>query len=248
LLSQYSGIRVGKPLGLPPDFPEIPADIRAYGEQQRAQLSPEQRKEVILRHFETGQRAFEQERYRAAIPEFLRAIVLMTEDVAGANVFYNLAQSYANLDQMEAYRAAMNFYLQMVPDDPDAYFSLAYAALLDEDFEECIRLSKLGRERVRDRHPKGLLNLARAYAHLGRYPESIRTLEEAIRLAPNWSEAYQNLGATYEDLGDLERAKEYYRRASEVDPGNLSARDQLERLEKGIVILGGPPPPRWSKE
>jgi tetratricopeptide (TPR) repeat protein len=149
---------------------------------------------------------------------------------------------------MDAFRAVMNFYLRMAPDDADAYFSLAYAALLEEDYEECIRLSKQGRERVRDRSPRGLINLARAYAHLGRYPESIRTLEEAIRLDPNWSEAYHCLGCAYEDQMDLERAKAYYRRAIEVDPANQSARSSLERLERGIVVIGGPPPPWLSRD
>jgi tetratricopeptide (TPR) repeat protein len=230
LLAKFGGIQVGQPLSLPPDFPKIPAEIRAYGEQQRIRLSPAEREAAITRHYEAGRRAFAQEQYQQAISEFQRTIVLMTEDMAGPQAFFNLAQSYANLNQIEEFRAVMNFYLRIAPDDPDAYFSLAYNALLEEDYEECIRLSKLGRARVRDRDPKGLINLARAYQHLGRYQESISTLEEAIRLNPTWSDAYHSLGACYEDQLDLERAKMYYRRAVEVDPTNDVARRSLERL------------------
>jgi tetratricopeptide (TPR) repeat protein len=246
LLAKLGGVRVGQPLPLPPDFPEIPAAIRAYGEQQRTWLSPAERQAAMVRHYEAGRQAFELGQYQQAIPEFQRAIVLMTEDMAGPEAFFNLAQSYANLDQDAEHRTVMAFYLRLAPNDADAYLSLAYAALMDEDYEECIRLSKLSRARVRGRDPKGLINLARAYSHLGRYQESIRTLEEAIRLNPVWSEAYQSLGACYEDQLDLERAKMYYRRAVEVDPTNQAARRNLERLEQGFVITG-PPPPRLSK-
>jgi stress-induced-phosphoprotein 1 len=142
----------------------------------------------------------------------------------------------------------MAFYLKMAPDDPDAYFSLAYSALMEEDYEECIRLSKLGRARVCGQDPTGLINLARAYQHLGRYKKSVATLEEAIRIDPTWSEAYQCLGACYEDQMKLDQAKKYYRRAVEVDPANRAAQRNLERLEKGIVVLGGPPPPWLSAE
>jgi tetratricopeptide (TPR) repeat protein len=242
LLTQFGGIRVGQPLSLPPDFPKIPAEILVYGEQQRTRLSPAERPAAITRHYEAGQRAFAREQYQQAISEFQRTIVLMTEDMAGPQVFFNLAQSYANLNQIEEFRAVMNFYLRIAPDDPDAYLSLAYNALLEEDYEECIRLSKLGRAHVRDRDPKGLINLGRAYQHLGRYQESISTLEEAISLNPAWSDAYHGLGACYENQLDLERAKMYYRRAVEVEPTNHAAQRSLERLEQGIVFLGPPPP------
>ncbi|MBS1253635.1 MAG: Beta-barrel assembly-enhancing protease [Anaerolineales bacterium] len=242
LLAKLGGVQVGEPIPLPADFPEIPTEIRAYGERQRARLSPAERHAAINRHYEAGRQAFGRGQYQQTIPEFQRAIVLMTEGMAGPEAFFNLAQAYGNLDQVEESRAVMNFYLELAPDDPDAYFSLAYAALMEEDYEECIRLSKLGRERLRDRDPTGLINLARAYQHLGRSQDAVRTLEEAIRLDPTWSAAYQSLGACYEDQLDLEQAEKYYRRAVEVDPSNQAARRNLERLEEGIVVLGPPPP------
>ena len=95
---------------------------------------------------------------------------------------------------------------------------------------------------MRGRDPTGLINLARAYQHLGRYKKSVATLEEAIRIDPTWSEAYQCLGACYEDQIKLDQAKKYYRRAVEVDPANRAAQRNLERLEQGTVILGPAPP------
>ncbi len=242
LLAKLGEVQVDEPIPLPADFPEIPAEIRAYGERQRARLSPAEQHAAINRHYEAGRQAFGRGQYQQTIPEFQRAIVLMTEGMAGPEAFFNLAQAYGNLDQIEESRAVMNFYLELAPDDPDAYFSLAYAALMEEDYKECIRLSKLGRERVRDRDPTGLINLARAYQHLGRSGDAVRTLEEAIRLDPTWSAAYQGLGACYEDQLDLDQAEKYYRRAVEVDPTNQVARRNLERLEEGIVVLGPPPP------
>ncbi|MBC8447935.1 MAG: tetratricopeptide repeat protein [Chloroflexi bacterium] len=200
----------------------------------------------MTHHYEAGRQAFERGQYQQAIPEFQRSIVLMTEDMAGPEAIFNLAQCYANLDQIEEYRAAMIFYVELSPDDPDPYFSLAYAALMEEDYEECIRLSKQGRARVRGRDPGGLINLARAYQHLGRSRESEAALKEAIGIDPTWSDAYQALGACYEDQLKLEQAKTYYRKAVEVDPTNHAAQRNLERLEQGFVIMGPPPP--WLSE
>ena len=47
---------------------------------------------------------------------------------------------------------------------------------------------------------------------------------------------------------ELDQAKKYYRRAVEMDPANRAAQRNLERLEQGIVVLGGPPPPWLSAE
>ena len=68
-LLRLAGVRVGEPIPLPSDFPPIPADIRAFGEQQRARLSPAEREAAMVRHYEAGRQAFEREQYQRAIPE-----------------------------------------------------------------------------------------------------------------------------------------------------------------------------------
>ena len=182
---------------------------------------------------------FNNGRFAKAIPEFQRAIVMMTQDTLGAGAIYNLAQCYANLGRREEFFTTMVFYAKLKPKDPDPYYALAYAALEAENYTLAVEFGEEGRKRAPRNEKRGLVNLARAYAHLNQYDKSIKTLKEAIRIDPTWGMAHQSLGAAYEDIGEIEKAKDAYRQAARFVP---SARHQLERLEGGIVIMGGPSP------
>ncbi len=53
----------------------------------------------------------------------------------------------------------------------------------------------------------------------GRTQKSIEHLEKAIEIAPDYMEAYNNLGVRYIRLGEYSRAAEYLEKAAELDPG-----------------------------
>ncbi|HSB77417.1 MAG TPA: tetratricopeptide repeat protein, partial [Candidatus Methylomirabilis sp.] len=55
-------------------------------------------------------------------------------------------------------------------------------------------------------------------------------LEKAIRLAPDYGEAYGNLGAAYEALGDLSAARRTFERGLRVAPHSAFLARGLARV------------------
>ena len=67
---------------------------------------------------------------------------------------------------------------------------------------------------------------------LKRHEESIRCFKEVIRLDPGSAIDHASIGSNYRELGDIEKAKQYYEIALAIDPGLDFARENLEKLEK----------------
>jgi predicted AlkP superfamily phosphohydrolase/phosphomutase/tetratricopeptide (TPR) repeat protein len=81
-------------------------------------------------------------------------------------------------------------------------------------------------------------SLAGALGALGRYDESLKHLNEAIRLEPLNAEAYHNRAVIYERQGNPEAAVGEYRTALRYDPQYGPSREALTRLG---ATAGGEP-------
>jgi len=65
----------------------------------------------------------------------------------------------------------------------------------------------------------------------GKIQESIPPYQAAVDLRPDYSDAYNNLGCAYLDLGDFSKARHYLARAVETKPDNYSALFNLAMLQ-----------------
>ncbi len=75
--------------------------------------------------------------------------------------------------------------------------------------------------------------LARAYIQQGRYDEAVQRAQQGALLPPVSADAFFYLGQAYENRntsGDLQRAREAYERALELNADYASAREALGRL------------------
>lgn len=81
--------------------------------------------------------------------------------------------------------------------------------------------------------------LAIALAMQGRWREAVVANQSLIESFPNDVNAYNRLGRAYMELGEYSRAKEAYSRALELDPYNMIAKKNLERLSRlGEAMVG----------
>ena len=71
--------------------------------------------------------------------------------------------------------------------------------------------------------PAALLLRARAEKRKKNYQDSVNTIGEAIKLAPNWGDAYFALGSTFEQAGDKANAEKAYRNLVEKQPENAKS-------------------------
>jgi len=81
-----------------------------------------------------------------------------------------------------------------------------------------------------------------ALAMQGRWREAVVANQSLIESFPNDVNAYNRLGRAYTELGEYSRAKEAYSRALELDPYNMIAKKNLERLSRlgeAMVVLEG---------
>ena len=81
-------------------------------------------------------------------------------------------------------------------------------------------------------------SLGREYLKARRYTEAERELREALRLKPDYSAAYRELGKSLVGLERLDEAREIYTKGAEVacEKGDLQTQREIEvflrRLEK----------------
>ena len=82
----------------------------------------------------------------------------------------------------------------------------------------------------RTRRRRQLTEQAVKLAIESRWDEAVRVNQEYIRLFENDPEGYNRLGKALSELGRISEAKAAYARALELDPANVIAKKNLERL------------------
>ena len=93
------------------------------------------------------------------------------------------------------------------------------------------------RVRLRRRGSKQAIALAMQ----GRWKEAVAANKSLIESFPNDVDAYNRLGRAYMELGEYSRAREAYSRTMELDPYNIIAKKNLNRLShlgEGMVGVG----------
>lgn len=112
------------------------------------------------------------------------------------------------------------------PAHADANHLLAIIHSQAGDQEEAVRCVAKAIA-ARSRNPHYYNTLGNALHKLGRNPEAIDKLREALRLDPHYTEAWNTLGLALQGNGELEEAIRSYRRGLVLDPRHARCHNSL---------------------
>lgn len=139
-------------------------------------------------------------------------------------------------------REAAERTIALDPGLAEGYLMLAYidtrAADMVTDADERDERRKAALEQYRNAlklDPQSLtarIDLAETYLFFDEYTEAAQQLEIAARLAPRDSRIWNNLGYTYNAVGQLDDAVSSYERALRFDPADVRARVALADCER----------------
>jgi len=134
-------------------------------------------------------------------------------------------------------------YERAVAEDPclgRAHRNLGYLHRVHGDLEDAIDAYGRAASTMIDRAGLGevYFELGLSHAGQGDYRDAIRTWKRSLDFSPFRREALYNIGLAYEELGNNERAVDYYADARRVDPTYLSALEGLFRLhiQEGVYL------------
>ncbi len=75
--------------------------------------------------------------------------------------------------------------------------------------------------------PENYLNLSVVYFQKGLYEKCIEMCNEALKLKPDYADAYNNIGAAYNCLGKYEEGISFCERAIKIKPDFQLAKNNL---------------------
>jgi tetratricopeptide (TPR) repeat protein len=172
------------------------------------------------RHLQRGNEYAAEKRDDFAVIEYANAVRL---DPKFGEARLKLAETY---ERMNNPRAAFPEFIRAadaLPDNRDAQIKAAQILLLGGRFEDAkARATALVTKNPKD--VEALLLHANAMAMLKDPEGAINEIEEALKLQPNESRTFVNLGAVRMNRGEAEKAEAAFKQAIALDPSSVQAR------------------------
>lgn len=179
-------------------------------------------------YYEMGNIYFDQQKYRLAIPHYKKSVQIDANNLDGHQ---KLGESYYRVQTY--YSALMEFkkVLEMEPMNPEANFMMGITAYKEAVLSELIEafLEMFDPDFAKEqRSRKKLMGTVRERQDL--YREMVNSFSHACKSKPRFLEATFNLALTYHDMGNLDSALIYYKKAIEIMPDLVKAHIKLAKL------------------
>ena len=173
-----------------------------------------------VRHLQRGDQYAAEKRDAFAVVEYASAVKL---DPKFGEARLKLAQTYERMNNL---RAAFPEYIRAadaLPDDRDAQMKATQVLLLSGQFEDAkARVAALLKKNPKD--VEALLLHANAMAALRDPAGAIAEIEEALKVSPDSSRAFVNLGAVRMQSGEAKEAEAAFRQAIALEPSSVDAK------------------------
>ncbi|MDG6986109.1 MAG: hypothetical protein JRM73_05110 [Nitrososphaerota archaeon] len=135
-----------------------------------------------------------------------------------------LAEAHATLadvrfleDDLRGSEAEARRAIELNPSLPETYDLLSDVALMKEDIDEGVRTMEAA-YRLDPVMPRVVGRLGRIYFYIGREKDALQHWEKTLQLAP--ADTFRNMTEYYLYKGDIEKARECYSKAEELEPTN----------------------------
>jgi tetratricopeptide (TPR) repeat protein len=159
-------------------------------------------------------------RYEDSIPFAERFVVLVPDDADGhVRLGRGLGMAGRFRDAVLASRRA----LELKPDDGAALYQIGLFHYEAGDYPEAIEALEKSMRLQPHSSAEAHSVIAMARMMLGDLPGAIRAGEEAVKLNPELPETWHNLGQTYLETGQLEKAVASLEKVFQCGPGNPDA-------------------------
>jgi len=187
------------------------------------------------RALEHGVAAMKQGDYKTAVVQFEKA---SRHIVDSPDLYYNLAKSYEQLNDLDKAQKNFETALNLKPNDTDCMMCLGEILLKRQKWDEATAMyekASLGMP------PDALLltALAKAASGAGRTDAARIYLIRALRADPNYAAAHYDLGCLYRDVYMLppeaiEQFDAFLRMADPRDPHVAGAREKILQLKQVV--------------
>lgn len=127
---------------------------------------------------------------------------------------------------------------QLAPENGDVTLNLSGAYILSKKFKQAAALLEPLSEREAE-NPMVWTNLGAAYlgnpvlARDDNQRQAIAAFEQALKLDPKAPNVAYNIGLIYRDRQENSKARHWFQRALEANPGDKDAQSYLEQLAAG---------------
>ncbi len=209
--------------GLAPDAADVAYDAllnaKKYDEKGRYEDDIKLYMSYLTQIFyQQGGNHFQEHNYEASIDDFIKA--------------FKIAEANGQFDTIAAFNIGMAGVLSDNPDVASEYLAKCVEVKFDDprvytfynrsvkqlgDTARAFEIVREGRERFPDELSL-LLEEAQLYLETGQKEKLLSSLLEAIEEDPTNANLYFLVGKTYDDKKEYEKAEEYYKKSSEVNP------------------------------
>jgi tetratricopeptide (TPR) repeat protein len=165
---------------------------------------------------DSGDRYLAAKQYDSAIIEYSKAL---QKDEKFGDAYERLGRVYLEKgDKVNAWRSYQRA-ANLKPNDIPLQITAGGMLLIGQRYDDARRLA----EAVLEKHPdnvEALVLKANSLVGLENLDTAITQLEQAIRMSPNESELYANLGSMHASSGQVAEAEAMFRKAVETSPKN----------------------------
>jgi protein O-mannosyl-transferase len=169
-------------------------------------------------HVALGQIYFDEQNYAKTVEHFEGAIKLKPEDFEMKKLRWMLATAYYYVGDLEKAKAAAEYSLKYIPNNP---FAINVLGLIEVKKGNLAEAEKLYNQAIKanDKFQDPFVNMSVIYNQRGEHDKEIAILEKAVKIKDEKkTTAYKNLGVAYKAAGQWQKCIDVWKQGSVLDP------------------------------